>query len=74
MEPRLNTLFLGPTRVHIPNGTSIASAVLTDRPMDRPRYSVCNNRQHLLSAAIQPNNNVTYNAHTVEEISYRRSA
>jgi len=48
-----NTCFLGPTRVHIPNGTSIGSAVfvrlrtVTNRPADRPRYSVCNGRLHL---------------------------
>ena len=28
----------------------------TDRPTDRPWYSVCNNRPHLASAAIRPHN------------------
>jgi len=27
----------------------------TDRPTDRPRYTVCNNRPHLASAAMRPN-------------------
>ena len=54
-----NTLFLGPTRVLSPNGISIGSVVLagfttvtniqTDRQTDRPRYSVCKNRPHLLT-------------------------
>ena len=48
-----NTWFPGPTRVFDPNGISIGSAVFaglssaTDRPADRPRYSVGNNRPHL---------------------------
>jgi len=52
-----NTWFRGPTRVHNPNGISIGSAGFagltivtdrqTDRPTNRPRYSVCNNRPHL---------------------------
>ena len=45
-----NTWFLGPTHVHNPNGISIGSSVseglTTDRPTDRSRYSVCNNRPH----------------------------
>jgi len=51
--PQSNTWFLGPTRVHTPNGIYIGSAVLarltivTDRPTDRPRCSVSNNRPHL---------------------------
>jgi len=55
-----NTWLLGPTRVHIPNGISIGSAVfagittVTDRPSDTPRYSVCNNRSHLRSTAMRP--------------------
>jgi len=52
-------------RVHIPNGISIGSAVfagptiVTARQTDRPRYSICrpNNRLHLRSTAMQPNNN-----------------
>jgi len=42
MEPRLNTQFVGPTRVHNPNGILIGSAIfagltsVTDRPTDRP--------------------------------------
>jgi len=40
-----NTCFLGPTKVQIPNGITIGSAVfagfttVTDRPTDRPRYT-----------------------------------
>jgi len=30
---------------------------LTARHMDRPHYSVCNNRPHLHSTALRPNNN-----------------
>jgi len=39
-RPSSNTWFLGPTRVHNPNGISIRSAVfagITDRATDRPR-------------------------------------
>ena len=48
----IERVLLQPTRVHIPNGTSIGSAVfavtsVTDRQTDRPRYSVGNNRPHL---------------------------
>ena len=45
-----NACFLGPTQVHNPNSISISSAVfawltsVTDRPTDRPRYSVGNSR------------------------------
>ena len=59
-----NTWFLGPTRVHILNDMSMASAVFaglmivtdrpTDRQRDRPRYSVCNSRPHLRSTAVRP--------------------
>jgi len=41
---------VGPTRVDVPNGILIDSAVfvgiaiVTDRPTDRPHYSVGNNR------------------------------
>jgi len=52
--------FLGPTRVQIPNGISIGSAVfagltaVTDRPTDRLHYSICNNRPHYVrSTAMQ---------------------
>ena len=47
------TCFFGPGRAHKPNGISIGSAVFakltseTDRPTDRPRYSVGNNRPPL---------------------------
>ena len=57
-----NAWFLGPTWVRNPNGISISSAVLqgswscqTNRPSDRPRYSVCNNRSHLRSTVVRPN-------------------
>jgi len=48
--PPCNTCFPGLTRVH--NGISIGLPVfagltiVTDRPTDRPRYSVCNHRPH----------------------------
>jgi len=47
MCTRSNTCFLGPTRVHITNVISIRLSVyagltiVTDRPTDRPLYSVC---------------------------------
>jgi len=56
--PPSNTWFPGPTRVLNLNGISIGSAVFagltrvtdrqTDRPTNRPRYSIGNNRPHLL--------------------------
>jgi len=52
-EPPSNTWSLGLTQVLNLNGISIGSAVfagltsVTDRPTDRPRYSVCSNRPHL---------------------------
>jgi len=50
-----NTWFLGRNKVYAPDVISIGSAVScrahdrrhTDRPNDRPRYSVYNNRPHL---------------------------
>jgi len=56
------------TRVLNPNGISIGSAVfagftsVTDRPTDRPRYSVGNNRPHLYvsSTAMWPNTKLSY--------------
>ena len=49
-----NTWFLGSTRVLYPNGITIGLAVfaglttVTDRQTDRPHYSVCSNRPHLI--------------------------
>jgi len=64
--PSSNTWFLWPTRVHIPNGISIGSAVFagltvatdqsTDRQTETPRYSVCNNRPRLHCSGMHPNN------------------
>jgi len=57
-----NRWLLRSTRVHSPNGISIGSAifarltVVTDRLTDWPRYSVRNNRPHLWSTAMRPNN------------------
>jgi len=58
-----NTWFLGPTEVHNPNGILISSAILqvsrsrqTDRPTNRPCCCVCNNRPHLCSTVMLPNN------------------
>jgi len=51
--PQSNTWFPGPTGVLNPNGIWTGTAVfagltsLTDRPTDRPHYSVGNNRPHL---------------------------
>jgi len=59
---RSNTWYSGPTRVHTPNGISIASAdfarftIVTGRTTDRSRYLVCNNRPYLRSTAMRPNN------------------
>ena len=66
-----NTWLLYSVRVHSPNRISIGSAVfagltsVTDRPTDRPRYSVYNNRPHLRSTAMRPNNtnNISIVAH-----------
>jgi len=33
--------------------------IVRDRQTDRPRYSVCNNRPHLRSTAMRPNNKKT---------------
>jgi len=67
-----NTWFLGPTRVHNRNGTSIDSAVLrahdcvrqTDRQTDNaPCHSICNSRPHLCSTAMQPRNKYKWRSH-----------
>jgi len=53
-----NTWFLGPIRVHNPNDISFGSSIVaqlttvTDRQTDRPCYSVCNNRPHLLQCGL----------------------
>jgi len=53
---------LGSTQVHTPNGILIGSTtfaglkIVTNRPTDRPRYCICNNRPHLHSSGMQPNN------------------
>jgi len=53
LDPHLIHGFSGPLKSIIQNGISIGSAVfaglttVTDRPTDRRRYSVCNNRPHL---------------------------
>jgi len=58
--PSSKAWFPGPTRVHIPNGTSIGSGVfaritvVTDRPTNRPCYFVYSNRRHLVSAETRP--------------------
>jgi len=60
--PPSNTWFLGLTRVHTPNGTSIGAAVCARltvvanrqkyRQTRRPRY-LCNNRPHLCTACVR---------------------
>jgi len=68
--PHLIHSSLGPPEFHIPNDVSIGSDVLqhsrslqtdrlTNRQTDRPRYSVCSNRLHLATAAIQSKNSNT---------------
>jgi len=50
-----------PTWFNNPNGITITSTTFARLTVvtDRPRYSVCSNRPHLASAAMQPNNNNT---------------
>jgi len=65
MEPRLNTRFLGPFQVNIPNGITIDSAVFAGLTVTVvtdacPRCSVCNNGLHLTSVAMWPNNTGIY--------------
>ena len=59
--PPCKTWFHGPAQVRITHGFSICSAVVagllavvTDRPTDRPRYSVCSSKPHLAIAAMPP--------------------
>jgi len=72
-----NTCFPWPIRVLNPNSISIGSTgfaaltSVTDRPTDRPRYSVGNNRPHLRtlrSTAMRPNNNGMYLATPVNTL------
>jgi len=57
-----NTLFLGPTRVHNPNGTSIGSAtfaelkIVTDRPIDHTTPPGTIGHIYVRSTTMQPNN------------------
>ena len=57
--PPPNTWFLGPTRVHAPNGTSIGSVVFAghtvviSRKTEWPRYDIYNNRLHLHDTHMQ---------------------
>ena len=48
---------------------------VTDRPTDRPCYSVCNNRPHLAYVAMRPNNNnnnnASYNVHCTVSRKFR---
>ena len=50
-----NTWFVALNRVHNPNGISIGSAVSAGlvTMTDRPRYSVCNSRLHLLLCSLK---------------------
>jgi len=50
---------------YLPDGANVTPSstphfceitVVTNRPTDRPHYSVCSNRPHLASAAMRPNN------------------
>jgi len=67
--PPSNTWFLGLTQVHNPNGISISSVVfaglriLTDRHTNRPRYSVCNNRPHLVRCGLIITSNLMRRPH-----------
>jgi len=55
-----NTWFFGPTRLSLPNGISIDSAVFAglmnvpNRQRDRQRYSICNHRPHLAITVMRP--------------------
>jgi len=57
--PLSDICFLGPSRVHNPNGILIGSLVVAwltiviDRPTSRPRYSICNSRPHLHIMVLQ---------------------
>jgi len=51
---RLTLLWHG--RPSQPLMRSCCRTVITDRPTDRPRYSIYRNRPHLASAAMRPNN------------------
>jgi len=59
--PPFSTWFLGPSRIHNPNGISIGSAVfagyttVTDRPTDHARYSICNNGR-IRTTSMRPKN------------------
>ena len=54
-----NTWFLGLTPVHTPNGILISSAIFAGFVIMTDRQTVCNNRLHLHSTAVWPNNNMT---------------
>jgi len=56
--PPSYTGFPGPNRVHNPNDILIISAIFAGltTATDRPRYTICNNRPHLHSTAMWPNN------------------
>jgi len=65
-----NTWFLRPIRVLSPNGILIGSAIfaglttVTNRPTDRPRYSVCNSigRIYVRSITTRSNNELIHHA------------
>jgi len=73
-----NICFLGPTRVHNPNGISICSAVFagltgvtersTDRPTDHATRSVTIGRICLRSTALRPNNNSNTNDNVYDAV------
>jgi len=53
-----NTWFLGPAKSTSQTASGLVQLLLyrqTNRQTDRPCYSVCSNRPHLASAALQPN-------------------
>jgi len=60
--PPSNTWFLGPTQVHTLSRILIGLAIfarlkiVTDQPTDRPRYSIRDNKSHLHSSELRPNN------------------
>jgi len=62
--PISNKWFLGPTQVHITNGILIGSAILagftTDRRTNLQSETMCNDRPHLRSTAMQPKNEQQY--------------
>jgi len=61
LDPYLTYGYLGPLK-SITETASRLITVVTDRQTDRLRCSDCNNRPHIGSTAMRPNNGVFYSA------------